>query len=91
MKKITALLLSALLSIMLISHAAAESVTYLDNYANWPNWPKFPYAVNPSDTIGTFPTISSLTVNSSGGYLQSIVVAITNLRGSETLFINSVL
>jgi len=89
MKKVNLLFLAMLLCILIAGNASAIQTTYNDDYANWPGWPQTPYPINTADQIGQYPTIASLTVNSSGGYLQSIAVSITFLRGSETLFINA--
>ena len=71
--------------------ASAGTFTYGDDYANWPGYPQSPpFTVNPNDTIGSFPTVSGAIITTdSNNYLTSVDIQITNLRNTETLFINT--
>lgn len=91
MKKLMKCLLMLVALIFLFSgNASAVSYNYLDDFANWPGYPKPPYPINPNDQIGSYPTILGATITADdNGYLQSINIQISNLRGTETLFINT--
>lgn len=78
------------LAFFLTAPASADTFIYADDYANWPGYPQPPYPINPSDTIGSFPTVSGAIINTdSSNYLMSVDIQLTNLRGTETLFINT--
>jgi hypothetical protein len=83
------LLVVGMISCLFLGNAQAVTYTYTDDYANWPGYPQAPYPVNPNDQIGTFPTISGAGITITNGYLESITIDLTSLRGTETLFINT--
>ena len=85
------LLIIPLMLMLFIGNVFATTIYYPDEFANWPGYPKSPpYTVIPGDQIGSNPTIIGAAITTDpNNYLQSIVFDITNLRHTETLFINT--
>ena len=92
MKKVFYILTISLALFLSAGISSADIIfNYNDDYANWPGYPQSPpYTVLPYDQIGLNPTVSGATITVDDNfYLKSINMLVSNLRATETLFINT--